>query len=172
VAADLLITNANLGATLMKKHVGFLIVTFLFMASLTSAQHRCPAGFRYAGALSGTSTETFDKTVFLNLPEGATLDESYRQNVVRATNGKRNAISNLRPQDIPEGIHITPHGSNDFEKIWAVSEPKLKTDNNGASTRYAFGMHLFCAVQGSQDSQSQGACQVEVQVCYKPKPRN
>jgi hypothetical protein len=157
----------------MMKHAGFLIVTFLILSSLGSAQDRCPEGFRYAGALSGSSTETFDKTVFLKLPEYATLDESFQQTAVQATNGKKNAKSNLRPQDIPKGIHITPYGSNDLEKIWAVSEPQLvKPDSNGASTRYAFGMHLFCAVQGSPYSQSEGACEVEVQVCYKPKPRN
>ena len=157
----------------MKKHVGFLIVSCLLMSSLSSAQDKCPEGFHYAGALSGSSTETFDKTVFLKLPEYATLDESFQQTAVRATNGKKNAKSNLRPQDIPKGIHITPYGSDDLEKIWAVSEPQLiKPDSNGDSTRYAFGMHLFCSVQGSPYSQSEGACEVEVQVCYKPKPRN
>jgi hypothetical protein len=143
------------------------------MSSLSSAQNSCPEGFRYAGTLSGTSTETFDKTVFLKLPEYATLDESFQQTAVRATNGKKGAKSNLRPQDIPKGIRIDPHGSSDLEKIWAVSEPQLiKPDSNGDSTRYAFGMHLFCSVQGSPYSQTEGACDVEVQVCYKPKPRN
>jgi hypothetical protein len=157
----------------MKKHVGFWIASFLLISSLSSAQATCPEGFRYAGTLSGTSTETFDKTVFLKLPEYATLDESYQQTAVQATNGKKNAKSNLRSQDIPKGIRITPHGSDDLEKIWAVSEPQLiKPDGKGTSTRYAFGMHLFCAVQGSTYTQTEGACDVEVQVCYKPKPRN
>jgi hypothetical protein len=157
----------------MKKHVGFLIVTLLLMSSLSSAQNSCPEGFRYAGTLSGSDTETFDKTVFLTLPEYATLDESYQQTEVRATNPKRKAKSNLRPQDIPKGIHIDPFGSNDLEKIWAVSEPQLtKTDNNGASTRYAFGMHLFCSAQSTPYGQTGGACDVGVQVCYKPKSRN
>jgi hypothetical protein len=157
----------------MKKQVGFLTISFLLMSSLSSAQEeRCPEGFRYAGALSGSSTETFDKTVFITLPEYATLDESFQQIVVRATNGKKNAKSNLRPKDIPKGFYITPYGSSDLEKAWAVSEPQLKTDNNGASTRYAFGMHLFCAVNGSTFSQTEGACDVGVQVCYKPKSRN
>jgi hypothetical protein len=159
----------------MKKHFGFLTVSFVLMSSLSSAQDRCPEGFHYAGALSGTDTEKFDKTVFLKLPEGATLDESYQQTNVRATNGKGKAKSNLRPQDIPKGIHIIPYGSSDLEKVWAVSEPQLKEikdDNNATSTRHAFGMHLFCSVQGSPYSQTEGACEVEVQVCYKPKPRN
>jgi hypothetical protein len=170
--AGLFITNAKLGATSMKKHVGFWTVSFLLMSSLSNAQDRCPEGFRYAGALSGTSAETFDKTVSLKLPEFATLDESFQQTAVRATNGKKNAKSNLRPQDIPKGIYITPSGSSDLEKIWAVSEPQLKTDNTGGSTRYAFGMHLFCAVQGSPYSQTEGSCEVGVEVCYKPKSRN
>ena len=157
----------------MKKQVGFLTISFLLMSSLSRAQERCPEGFRDAGTLSGSDSETFDKTVFLTLPEYATLDESFQQIVVRATNGKKNAKSNLRPQDIPKGIHITPYGSNDLEKIWAVSEPQLiKPDGNGTSTRYAFGMHLFCAVQGSPYSQTEGSCEVGVEVCYKPKSRN
>ena len=162
----------------MKKHVGFLIVSvlivsFLLMSSLSSAQDRCPEGFHYVGALSGTDTEKFDETVFLKLPEGATLDESYQQTQVRATNGKGKAKSNLRPQDIPKGIHIIPYGSSNLRKVWAVSEPQLiKPDSNGTSTRYAFGMHLFCSVQGSAFSQNEGSCEVGVDVCYKPKPRN
>jgi hypothetical protein len=159
----------------MMKHVGLLIVSCLLMPSLSSAQDRCPEGFRYAGALSGSSTETFDKTVFLKLPEGATLDASYQQTQVRATNGKGKVKSSLRPQDIPKGIHIDPSGSSDLEKVWAVSEPQLrelKGNNDATSTRYAFGMHLFCSVQGSAFSQTEGACDVGVEVCYKPKPRN
>ena len=156
----------------MKKHVGFWIASFLLISSLSSAQATCPEGFRYAGTLSGTSTETFDKTAFLKLPEDATLDESYQQTAVQATNGKKNAKSNLRPQDIPKGFYITPYGANDLEKIWAVSEPQLiKPGSNGASTRYACGMHLVCSVQGSTFSQTEGSCDVGVDVCYKPKPR-
>ena len=156
----------------MKKQVGFLTISFLLMSSLSRAQERCPEGFRDAGTLSGSDSETFDKTVFLTLPEYATLDESFQQIAVRATNGKKNAKPNLRPQDIPKGFYITPYGSSDLDKVWAVSEPQLKTDNTGASTRYVFGMHLFCAVNGSTFSQNEGACAVGVQVCYKPKSRN
>jgi hypothetical protein len=153
----------------MKNQFGFLIVSFLLTASLSSAQDHCPEGFRYVGTLSGSDPEQFDKTVVLELPEFATLDESFQQTRVRATNGKGRAKSNLRPQDIPKGIYIIPFGSNDLEKGWAVSEPQLtKTKEDD---RYAFGMHLFCSVQGSSFSQTEGACDVEVEVCYKPKPR-
>ncbi len=156
----------------MKKHFGFLIASFLLMSSLSSAQS-CPEGFRYAGTLSGSDAEEFNKTVFLKLPEYATLDESFQQTEVRGTNGKRKAKSNLSPQDIPKGIHISPYGSSDLEKVWAVSEPQLiKPDKSGASARYAFGMHLFCSVQGSPYSQGEGTCEVGVQVCYKPKSRD
>lgn len=157
----------------MKNHFGFLAFSFLLMASLSSAQDNCPEGFRYAGTLSGSDGDEFNKTVFLKLPEYATLDESYQQTEVRASNSTRKGQSNLRPQDIPKGIYITPYGSRQSEKTWAVSEPKLvKPDNNGASTRYAFGMHLSCKVHGSSFSQSEGPCEVSVQVCYKPKSRN
>ena len=157
----------------MKNHFGFLAVSLLLMSSLSSAQDSCPEGLRYAGTLSGSDSETFDKTVALQLPEHATLDESYQQTEIRATNSTRKAESKLRPQDIPKGIYITPYGSRESEKVWVVSEPRLvKPDNNGASGRYAFGMHLFCAVHGSSFSQTEGPCEVSVQVCYKPKSRN
>jgi hypothetical protein len=159
----------------MKKHCGFLSLLgfVVLMSSLSRAQDSCPEGFRYAGTLSGTDEEAFNKTIFLKLPEYATLDESYQQTEVRATNGKRKAQSNLHPQDIPKGIHIDPYGSSDLDKVWAVSEPQLiKPDNNGASTRYAFGMHLFCSVPSSPYSQTQGSCNVGVRVCYKPKSRD
>ena len=161
----------------MKRRVGFLTFSFLFISILGSAQENCPEGFRFAGALSGTgsSIKTFDKTIVVNLPEGATLDESYQQTNVRATNGKRKAQSDLRPLDIPKGIHITPIGSSDVGKVWAVSEPKLMEikAGNGTSTRYAFGMHLFCSVPSSPYSQiGGGGCDVAVKVCFKPKRRN
>ncbi len=158
----------------MKKHFGFLgLLGLVLMSSLSSAQNSCPEGFRYAGTLSGSDAEEFNKTVFLKLPEYATLDESYQQTEVRATNAKRKTKSNLSPQDIPKGIHISPYGSSDLDKVWAVSEPQLiKPDNQGASTRYAFGMRLFCSVPSSPYTQSEGTCQVGVQVCYKPKSRD
>ena len=157
----------------MTKHFGFFTVSFLLWASLSSAQDSCPEGFRYAGTLSGSAGDEFNKTVFLKLPEYATLDESYQQTEVRGTNGKRKAKSTLSPQDIPKGIHISPYGSSDLEKVWAVTEPQLiKPDKSGASARYAFGMHLFCSVQGSPYSQTEGECEVGVQVCYKPKSRD
>ncbi len=158
----------------MKKHLGFLsLLGLVLMSSPSSAQNSCPEGFRYAGTLSGSDGEEFNKTVFLKLPEYATLDESYQQTEVRATNGKRKTKSNLSPQDIPKGIHISPYGSNDLEKVWAVSEPQLvKPDKSEASPRYAFGMRLFCSVQGSPYSQAEGTCEVGVQVCYKPKSRD
>ncbi len=161
----------------MKKHFGFLsllgLLGLLLMSSLSSAQNSCPEGFRYAGTLSGSDADKFDKTVALKLPEYATLDESYQQTEVRASSSTRKTESSLRPQDIPKGIYITPYGSREPEKDWAVGEPRLvKPDNNGASSRYVFAMHLFCAVHGSPYSQTEGPCEVSVQVCYKPKSRN
>jgi hypothetical protein len=120
----------------MMKRFGFLIV---LMSSLSFAQNSCPEGLYYAGTLSGTDAEEFDKTVFIKLPEAATLDESYQQTEVRASSGKQKTKSNLRPQDIPKGIHITPYGSDTPEKTWIVSEPRLREIKDGVSSRYAFG---------------------------------
>ena len=146
--ANISLPTRSFGAT-----SSFFIVSFLLMSSLSSAQNSCPEGFRYAGTLSGSDTEQFDKTVALELPEFAMLDESYQQTRVRPTNEKGKAKSNLRPQDIPRGMHLIPYGSSDLEKVWAVSEPqlvKIKDDSNASSARYAFGMHLFCSVNGSR----------------------
>ena len=160
----------------MKRRLGFLALSFLFMSVLSTAQSNCPQGFAYVGTLSGTgsSIEEFDKKLALKLPESATLDESFQQIKVRATSAK--GKSNLRPQDIPKGILIIPHGSNDQDKVWSVSEPRLteiKGENNEtSSTRYEFGMHLFCRVQGNSYSQQTGECDVNVEVCYKPKSNN
>lgn len=160
----------------MKKKVGFLAVSFLLMSPICRAQNSCPEEFRYAGTLSGTGSRSapFSETVVLKLPENATLDESYQQTKVRATDGSGKAQSNLRPQDVPKGIRITPSGSSDLGKVWAVSEPQLKVikEDNGTSARYAFGMHLFCSVPDSHFGQTRGGCDVAVRVCYKPKPRN
>ena len=93
-----------------EKAHGLLIVSFLLMPSLSSAQDRCPEGFHYVGTLSGTDSEQFDKTVVLELPELATLDESYQQTKVRATNGRGKAKLNLRPQDIPKAFTSSQTG--------------------------------------------------------------
>jgi hypothetical protein len=155
----------------MTKQVGLPMVV-LFMSPLSFAQTRCPEGFRYAGTLSGTGSaiEAFSKRVELRLPENATLDTSYQQTRVRADNGQGNAHSNLRPQDIPKGIHIIPTGTHDLDKGWSVSDPQLKAverSADGRITRYQFGMRLNCTV-GSGMQQS-GSCEVDVEVCYKPK---
>ena len=160
----------------MKRQVGFLIFVFLTMSVLSNAQSKCPQGFAYVGTLSGTgsSTQEFNKKVVLKLPESATFDESFQQIKVKATSA--NGKSNLRPHDIPKGILIIPHGSNDREKVWSVSESKLaeiKEENNGfSSTRHEFGMLLFCRVESSPYSQQTGGCDVTVEVCYKPKSKN
>lgn len=160
----------------MKKQVGLLTASFLLMSLVSSAQNNCPEEFRYAGDLSGTGSRTgeFNETVVLKLPENATLDESYQQTKVQATNEKGKAQSNLRPQDIPKAIHIIPHGSSDHGKAWAVNEPQLKVikQDSGTSARYVFGMRLFCSVPTSTFGETKGACDVGVRVCYKPKPRN
>jgi hypothetical protein len=140
---------------------------------LSSAQSNCPQGFVFLGSLSGTGSQTqeFNKKVELKLPPGATLDESFQQSTVRATNAKGKA--NLRPQDIPKGILIIPHGSSDSDNVWSVSEPTIeKEDNETSATRYKFGMHLFCRVEGSPHHQQAGDCEVSVEVCYKPTSKN
>ena len=161
----------------MKRQVGFLTFSFLFMSVLSTAQSNCPQGFAYVGTLSGrgSAVEEFNKTKALRLPENATLDASFQQLKVRATSAK--GKSNLRPQDIPKGILIIPHGSDDSEKVWSVSEPRLteikeEKISGTASTRYQFGMHLFCQVESDPYSQQTGNCSVYVEVCYKPKSKN
>jgi hypothetical protein len=137
----------------------------LLAAPIISAQHNCPEGFRYAGNLSGTGGyEAFNDRRELLLPEGATVDTSYQQPSVRARDGNSKAKSTLRASDIPKGIHLSPHGSTDFQKGWAVSEPKLEQ----VQGRYKFGMKLYCTTAGGTTA-NMGGCEVEVEVCYKPK---
>jgi hypothetical protein len=107
--------------------------------------------------------------VVLRLPEGATLDVPYQQSRVRAANAEGKA--SLRPQDISISILIIPHSPNGHEKVWSVSEPKL-TEIKADSTRYEFGMRLFCRVEDSPYSQQSGGCDVQVEICYKPKSKN
>ena len=147
----------------------------LFSAYHAYSQNNCPEGFVSAGTLSGSgaSSAPFDKKVTLKLPEDATLDESFQQKRVRATNGKNGAKSSMGPQDIPKGILIQPYGTSDvvYQQGWAVSEPELKAidkDDNGNVTRYQFGMRLFCSVSNSGANPQFGECSVGVDVCYKP----
>ena len=161
----------------MKAHIRIVvfILALSMMPSLSGAQSRCPYGTEYAGTLSGegTDTEKFDRRVGLKLPENVPLDESYQQTkLAAATNRRGKESSNLRPQDVPKGIFISPSGSRDNLVRWAVSEPKLvalERDENGTVTQYGFGMHLSCSIEGSDFDRQVGGCSVDVVVCFKPK---
>lgn len=151
-----------------------LLALVLLLPPWAVAQQNCPEGFRYVGTLSGTGSlsNPFDKRMTLRFPENATLDESFQQKNVRATNGKSGARSNLRPQDIPKGVLIIPSGKEDkiYESGWAVSDPELKgiqRDDTGKITRYEFGLKLFCAVESNGANPYFAECSVNVDVCYK-----
>jgi hypothetical protein len=158
----------------MTRRSSLLAFVFLFSSTVSFAQSNCPEGFRDAGTLSGTGSHTtdLDERVTLMLPENARLDESYQQQNVRATNGKRGVRSSLRAQDVPKGILIIPHGKSDelYNQGWAVSNPELKVlqkDESSKVTRYEFGMKLSCHVAGGPNPII-GDCSVDVEVCYKP----
>ena len=110
----------------------------------------------------------------VKLPENATLDESFQQKNVRATNGKSGARSNMTAQDIPKGLLIITSGKEDdiYEPGWAVSNPELKAiehDESGKVARYEFGMELFCKVGSSGANPHFAECSVNAEVCYKPR---
>ena len=110
--------------------VAFLTFVLLSFSPWAAGQHDCPEGFSYVNTLSGTGSESnpFDKRLAVKFPENATLDESFQQKKVRATNGKSGAQSALRAQDIPKGVLIIPYGKSDeiYRQGWAVSDPELK----------------------------------------------
>jgi len=155
--------------------LGFLILVVLFLSPWTFAQHNCPEGLRYVGVLSGTgsTSDGFDKRVTLRLPANATLDESFQQKNVRASNGKSGVTSTLRAEDVPKGLLIITYGKSDevYEQGWAVSDPELKIieqDASGKVMRYQFGMKLVCKVGITGANPNFGECSVNAEVCYKP----
>jgi hypothetical protein len=153
----------------MIKPVASLAFILLFVSNVSIAQNSCPDGFRYAGTLEGSSAYMvpFSKRVEITLPENATPDISYQQTKVRAEDGNIKEHSNLRPQDIPPGIHIVPYGRAG-DAGWAVSHPELRVVErlaNGRIARYAFSMQLYCM---PSDLPTHAGCDVDVAVCYKP----
>ena len=82
----------------------FLALMILTISPWASGQHNCPEGFRYVGTLSGTGSESnpFDQRRSVKFPGNATLDESFQQKNIRATNGKSGVRSNLRPKTYPK----------------------------------------------------------------------
>jgi hypothetical protein len=160
----------------MTKRMRLLSLIVLFTPYFTLAQHNCPQGFQYAGNLSGTGSfgNDFNEKREINLPENATIDQSYQQTRIRSQNGNPRAHSDLLPKDIPKGIHIIPYGSTDLEKGWAVSAPELtkfiiKSQSGGSDIRYRFKMKLYCTVGSSETPRQFGGCDVTVDVCYLPK---
>jgi hypothetical protein len=157
----------------MTRMYAFLTFSVLLMPCLSRSQDvhdKCPEGLRYVGTLKGNGSfvEPLDRRAEITLPENATLDTSYQQDKVVADSGQRNARSDLRPQDIPKGIHIVPYGQNDLGKSWTVSDPKLKAvPETGGKTRYVFAMKLACSV--TEYARQFGGCAVNVDVCYMPK---
>ena len=155
----------------MTKALALLFVVFSFPPpTFNQNGSDCPEGFRYVGTLHGSSGsgEDFNKVVEVKLPANATFDKSYRQPSLKATNGKSGAKSNLKPDDIPAGIHIMISGTDDNSKGWAVSEPSLRiVKRDDGTTDYLFGMRLYCTARHREDDL--GNCDIWVDICYKPK---
>jgi hypothetical protein len=153
----------------MRLRVRLVTLGLLSMAAPLLAQHNCPEGFHYVGALQGTGSYgiAFDERRELNLPEHATIDPSFQQSNVRARAGNGRAKSDLRAKDIPKGILIIPSGSTLYDNGWAVSAPELETV--GEPAQYRFGMKLYCISSTSSSNMHSGGCDVHVDVCYKPK---
>jgi hypothetical protein len=105
----------------MTTRLGLLILGLLFTSPSILAQNSCPAGFNYVGNLSLTgSYGAAEEKKEIVLPAGATIDTSYQQTSIRTRGGNRKAQSNLRAEDIPRGIHISPSGTTSLDKGWAV----------------------------------------------------
>jgi hypothetical protein len=121
--------------------------------------------------MSGTASygTPFNERREVTLPEGATLDTSFQQQKVRSSAGNQKAQSNLLAKDIPKGILIIPSGSTTYGQSWAVSAPELKVVGSGDNAQYKFGMQLYCTTSGNRSEQHFGGCDVNVEVCYKPK---
>jgi hypothetical protein len=160
----------------MIKQVPLLSLVVLFMPSFTLAQHNCPQGFQYVGNLSRTGSfgNELNEKREINLPENATIDQSYQQTRIRSQNGNPRAHSDLLPKDIPKGIHIITYGSTDLEKGWAVSAPELtkviiNSQSGESDIRYRFRMKLYCTTGASETTRHSGTCDVTVEVCYLPK---
>jgi hypothetical protein len=138
-------------------------------SQLPAQRHNCPAGFDYAGTLKGTGSYgvDFNERREIYLPPYATIDTSYQQPNVRARGGNSRAQSDLQAKDIPKGIYVITYGSTMYENGWAVSAPELKTV--GEPIRYRFGMKLYCTPSSSSPTMHYGGCDVNVDVCYKPK---
>ena len=153
----------------MRLQVSLVTLGLLSIAPPLLAQHNCPTGFDFGGTLKGGGSYgiSFDERREVLLPAYATIDTSFQQDNVRAHAGNGKAKSDLTAKDIPKGIFIAPHGSTLYNNGWAVSAPELKTE--GEPARYRFGMKLYCISSSSSHNMNNGGCDVNVDVCYKPK---
>ena len=154
----------------MRLRVSLVTLGLLSMSATLRAQHNCPQGFDHAGTLTGSGSYgiAFDERREINLPPDATIDTSFQQKNVRARAGNDRAQSALQAKDVPKGIAIIPGGSTMYDNGWAVSAPELKTVGDPA--RYRFGMKLYCTSSyAGSDMHTGGGCDVNVDVCYKPK---
>jgi hypothetical protein len=153
----------------MRLRVSLVTLGLLSMAPPLPAQHNCPEGFNFAGTLHGTGSYgiAFDERREVTLPLYATIDTSFQQSNVRARAGNSKAKSDLQAKDIPKGIYILTGGSTHYDNGWAVSAPELKTV--GEPPRYRFGMKLYCISSSNSPNAQFGGCDVNVDVCYKPK---
>src|SRR4051812_31779112 len=84
------------------------LLSIVFSCHLTLAQHNCPQGFQPAGTLTGTASygNDLNERREINLPENASIDQSYQQTKVLPQKGNPKAHSDLLAKDIPKGIHI------------------------------------------------------------------
>lgn len=152
------------------------VLALIGLASLAlpmQAQNRCPDGFNFLGRLHGAGSynSNFNQRVEIRFSR-VRMDRSYRQQAIHAENGQSDAHSNIKPTDIPAGLNLVPFGSDDHEKGWAVLAPELKGvefDEDDRIKTYAFGMSLYCTTGSGEADRFVGGCDVNVDVCYKPK---
>ena len=109
----------------------------------------------------------FDERRELIFPSFATINMSFQQTKVRARADNSQAQSQLQAKRYSEGIYIITSGSTIHENGWAVSAPELKAV--GEHARYRFGMKLYCISSSAAPNMHAGGCDVNVDVCYKPK---
>jgi hypothetical protein len=154
----------------MRWRFSVLMLGTFSAASLLSAQHHnCPTGFDFAGTLHGSGSYgvAFNEIREIDLPPYATIDTSFQQSNVRVRGGSKQAQSNMHAKDIPKGIYLIPSGSTLYDNGWAVSAPELQPI--GSPTRYRFAMKLYCISSSNTPTMHYGGCDVNVDVCYKPK---
>jgi len=146
----------------------FGVILALFLGLALSVRAQCPANAQYIGELNGEGSfnNNLNSTPNVVFPANIKLDPNYKQTTLKAFGGGSDSRSTMQASEVPAGICIAPHGTEDHDKGWAVHSPSFQpaTWDGYTIKQFKFALTLYCTTGSGAVDATTGGCNVKVPV--------